>query len=70
MSPIFVPEEKVRLPEDVPGLGLKRGTVGRVIYVYPNKPHMADVEFPRENGKYAIGILTKDPELYAVDFYP
>ena len=70
MSPIFVLGEKVRLPEDVLALGLQQGQVGKVIYVYPNRQHVADVEFPREDGKYVIAILAKDPGLYIVDFYP
>lgn len=70
MIEVFWPEEVVRLPEDVPRLGLKQGTVGRIIHIYPNRPHTADVEFPRDGGKVAIAILKKDPELSIVGFYP
>lgn len=70
MGEVFWPEEVVRLPEDVPRLGLKQGTVGRIIHIYPNRPHMADVEFPRNCGKAAIAILNKDPDLSIVGFYP
>lgn len=70
MAEAFWPEEVVRLPKDVPRLGLKQGAVGRIIHIYPNRPHMADVEFPRDGGKATIAILTKEPELSLVGFYP
>lgn len=70
MVEVFWPQEVVRLPEDVPRLGLKKGTVGRIIHIYPNRSHMADVEFPLDGGKTTIAILSKDPELYVVGFYP
>ena len=70
MTEVFWPREVVRLPEDVPRLGLKEGTVGRIIHIYPNRPYMADVEFPLDGGKAAIAILSKDPELSIKGFYP
>lgn len=60
----------MRLPKDKPEYGLKAGSVGRIIHIYPNRPHMADVEFMGDGGKRAIAILTKDPELSIVGFYP
>lgn len=70
MVEVFWPEEVVRLPEDAGRLGLKRGALGKIIHTYPNRPHMADVEFPRDGEKPAVAILTKDPELCIVGFYP
>lgn len=67
---MFWPEEVVRLPEDVPRFGLKQGVVGRIIHIYPNRPHTADVEFPLDGEKTVVAILAKNPELSIVAFYP
>jgi hypothetical protein len=70
VSETFLPDEYVRLPLDVLEFGLKQGVVGRVIYIYPRRPYMADVEFPREDGRFVIALLIKDPEVSVEDFYP
>ncbi len=71
MNNTFTLEETVQLPVSRPNLGLTRGAIGRVVYVYTDQPSKADAEFfSRENGRFAIAVLTKDPELSVLAFYP
>ena len=71
MSEVFDPQEAVYLPKDYPEHGLREGQPGRIIHVYPNRPYMADVEFPKADGtKAPIAIMRKNPEVEVVGFYP
>lgn len=54
---MFTEHQVVRVKKDLPEAGIKAGTLGAIVMVYPDAPQAYEVEFVNSSGD-TLGIVT------------